>query len=55
MIFECRYLTEVGLAGESGKVPEKDQQEVTMKALLELNRIAAQIEQGQAIEGHLFH
>ena len=55
MIFECPHLAEVGLARQSGEVPEKDQQKVMMKAIVELNRIAAQIEQGQTIDGHLFH
>ena len=55
MIFECPHLAEVGLARQSGEVPEKDQQKVMMKAIVELNRIAAQIEQGQTIEGDLFH
>ena len=55
MIFECPHLAEVGLARQSGEVPEKDQQKVMMKAIVELNRIAAQIEQGQTIEGDFLH
>ena len=55
MIFECRHLAEVGLARQSGEMPDKDQQKVIVKAIGELSRIAAQIEQGQTIEGHLFH
>ena len=55
MIFECPHLAEVGLARQSGEVPEKDQQKVTMKALVELYRVAAQIEQSKTIEGDLFH
>ena len=52
----CRFhLAEVGLARQSGEVPEKDQQKVIMKALVELYRVAFQIEQGQAIEGDRFH
>jgi len=55
MIFECPHLAEMGLAGQSGEMSQKDQQQITMKALFELYRIAAQIEQGQTIEGYLFH
>ncbi len=55
MIFECPHLAEVGLAGQSGEMSEKDQQKVIMKALLELYRVAAQIEQSKTIEGDLFH
>ena len=55
MIFECPHLAEVGLAWQSGKVSEKNQQKVMTKALVEVDRIAAQIEQGQTIEGDLFH
>jgi len=55
MIFECPHLDEVGLARQSSKMPEKDQQKVMMKALSEFNRFAAQIEQGQVIESDLFH
>ena len=54
-IFECPHLAEVGLARQSGEMSQKDQQKVMMKALVELNRVAAQIEQGQTIEGYLFH
>ena len=41
MIFECHHLAEMGLAGQSGEVPEKDQQKVIVKVIVELNRIAA--------------
>ena len=53
--FECHHLAEVGLAGQSSEVPEKDQQKVIVKAVVELNRVAAEIEQAQTMEGHLFH
>ena len=43
------------MARQSGEMSEKDQQKVNMKALVELYRVAVQIEQGQAIEGDLFH
>jgi hypothetical protein len=43
------------LARKSGEMSEKDQQKVIMKALVELYRVAFQIEQGQAIEGDRFH
>ena len=55
LIFNRFHLAEVGLARQSGEVPEKDQQKVIMKALVELYRVAFQIEQGQAIEGDRFH
>ena len=45
----------MGLARQSGEVSEKDQQKIFVKALVEVYRFAAQIEQGQAIEGDLFH
>ena len=54
-ILECPHLAEMGLAGQSGEVAEKDQQKIIVKAIGELNRIAVQIEQVQAIEGDLFH
>ena len=55
LIFGRFHLAEVGLARQSGEMSKKDQQKVMMKALGELYRVAVQIEQGQTIEGYLFH
>lgn len=55
LISGCLHLAEVGLAWQSGEVPEKDQQKEIMKTLGDLYRVAVQIEQGQTIEGYLFH
>ena len=43
------------MAGQSREVPEKDQQKVIVKAFVELNPVATEIEQAQTIEGHLVH
>jgi hypothetical protein len=52
MIF---HLAEMSLAGQSSKVSKKDQQEVILKVLTQFSGMAPEIQDGELIDGVLFH
>ncbi len=52
MIF---HLAEMSLAGQSSKVPKEDQKEVILKVFTQFSRMAPEIQDGELIDGKLFH
>ena len=52
MIF---HLAEMSLAGQSSKVSKEDQKEVILKVLAQFSRMAPEIQDGELIDGKLFH
>jgi len=52
MIF---HLAEMSLAGQSSKVPKEDQKEVILKVFTQFSRMAAEIQDGELIDGKLLH
>jgi len=49
------HLAEVSLARQSGKVPEKNEQDPFMKAFSERKRVATKIHKGQLVNRDFFH
>ena len=49
------HLAEMSLAGQSSKVPKEDQKEVILKVFTQFSRMAPEIQDGELIDGKLFH
>jgi hypothetical protein len=49
------HLAEVSLAWQSGKMPEKNEQDLILEAVSKRNSITAKIHQGKPINRDFFH
>jgi len=54
-LFECADLDEVSLAGQSGQVAVKDEQQPFVKIPGQRDRVAVEIEKPQLVNGDFFH
>jgi len=54
-LFECADLDEVSLAGQSGQMAVKNQQQPFAKESAQRNSVTVKVEKAQLVDGDFFH